>query len=104
MKIAVLGGGNGAYAAAADLALAGHEVALWRRSGTHFAQVLESQTIALTDARGTREVRLSLATTDLARALDGAELVLRRRGGHGWLTPSPRDRRRAPARSRPDEL
>ncbi|HXK54579.1 MAG TPA: NAD/NADP octopine/nopaline dehydrogenase family protein, partial [Hyphomicrobiales bacterium] len=76
MKIAVLGGGNGAYAAAADLALAGHEVALWRRSGTHFAQVLESQTIALTDARGTREVRLSLATTDLARALDGAELVV----------------------------
>ena len=31
MKIAVLGGGNGSLAAAGDLALAGHEVRLWRR-------------------------------------------------------------------------
>ena len=31
MKIAVLGGGNGAYAAAADLSEKGHEVRLWRR-------------------------------------------------------------------------
>ena len=32
MRIAVLGGGNGSLAAAGDLALAGHEVALWRRA------------------------------------------------------------------------
>ena len=31
MKIAVLGGGNGSFAAAGDFALAGHEVRLWRR-------------------------------------------------------------------------
>lgn len=31
MRIAVLGGGNGSFAAAGDLALAGHEVRLWRR-------------------------------------------------------------------------
>ena len=31
MKIAVLGGGHGAYAAAADLSQQGHEVRLWRR-------------------------------------------------------------------------
>ena len=31
MKIAVLGGGNGSFAAAGDLALAGHEVRMWRR-------------------------------------------------------------------------
>ena len=33
MKIAVLGGGNGSFAAAGDFALAGHEVRLWRRDG-----------------------------------------------------------------------
>jgi opine dehydrogenase len=31
MRIAVLGGGNGSFAAAGDLALAGHEVRMWRR-------------------------------------------------------------------------
>ena len=31
MKIAILGGGHGAYAAAADLSEAGHKVRLWRR-------------------------------------------------------------------------
>ncbi len=31
MRIAVLGGGNGSFAAAGDFALAGHEVRLWRR-------------------------------------------------------------------------
>ena len=31
MRIAVLGGGNGSFAAAADFALMGHDVRLWRR-------------------------------------------------------------------------
>jgi opine dehydrogenase len=31
MRVAVLGGGNGAFAAAGDFALAGHDVRLWRR-------------------------------------------------------------------------
>jgi len=31
MQIAVLGGGNGSFAAAGDLTMAGHEVQLWRR-------------------------------------------------------------------------
>ena len=31
MKIAVLGGGNGSFAAAGDFALAGHDTRLWRR-------------------------------------------------------------------------
>ena len=31
MRIAVLGGGNGSFAAAGDFALAGHEVRHWRR-------------------------------------------------------------------------
>ena len=31
MYIAVLGGGNGSFAAAGDFTLAGHDVRLWRR-------------------------------------------------------------------------
>ena len=31
MKIAVLGGGNGSFAAAGDFSLQGHDVRLWRR-------------------------------------------------------------------------
>ena len=38
MKIAVLGGGNGSFAAAGDFALQGHNVRLWRRDGARVAQ------------------------------------------------------------------
>ena len=76
MRIAVLGGGNGSYAAAADLAEQGHDVRLWRRDAAAFAPVLQSRSIRLKDAQGTRLVRLALATTDVGRALRGAELVL----------------------------
>ena len=31
MRVAVLGGGNGSFAAAADFSFAGHETRLWRR-------------------------------------------------------------------------
>ena len=34
MNVAVLGGGNGGFATAADLALAGHRVRLWSRSAS----------------------------------------------------------------------
>ena len=76
MRIAVLGGGHGSYAAAADLAEQGHELRLWRRDAQAFAPVLHSQSIRLTDAAGTRSVRLALATSDIGAALRGAELVL----------------------------
>ena len=52
MKIAVLGGGHGCYAAAADLAEQGHEVRMWRRDAAAFAPVLASQSIVLKDVQG----------------------------------------------------
>ena len=76
MRIAVLGGGNGSYAAAADLAEQGHEVRLWRRDDAGFAPVLETGTLLLRDYRGPRPVRLALATGSLAAALAGAELIV----------------------------
>ena len=52
MNVAVLGGGNGAYATAADLALAGHRVRLWRRSTQDLRAVQAGGTIALVGASG----------------------------------------------------
>lgn len=76
MKIAVLGGGHGAYAAAADLSEQGHEVRLWRRDRAAFAPLLASKEIMLTDERGSRPVRIAGLFTDAAEAVSGAELVL----------------------------
>jgi opine dehydrogenase len=76
MRIAVLGGGNGSYAAAADLSEQGHEVRLWRRDAAAFAPILDRGVLRLTDHRGSREVRLALATSSLAEAVAGAELIV----------------------------
>ena len=76
MKIAILGGGHGAYAAAADLSEAGHEARLWRRDATALKPVLQAGSITLKDADGARDVRLALATADIADALRDAELIV----------------------------
>ena len=47
MNVAVVGGSNGGYATAADLALAGHRVRLWRRSERELAPVLKAGVITL---------------------------------------------------------
>jgi len=76
MEIAVLGGGNGCYAAAADLSEQGHNVRLWRRDAQAFAPVLQSGVITLKDAAGARAVPVHHPTTDIAQAVRGAELIL----------------------------
>lgn len=76
LRIAVLGGGHGGYAAAADLAEQGHEVRMWRRDALAFAPVLAARSIVLADHRGSREVRLAVATSDVGQAVRGAELIV----------------------------
>jgi len=76
MEIAVLGGGHGCYAAAADLADKGHKVRFWRRDAEAFAPVLDTATIALKDPEGDREATLAPATTDAGAAIVGADLVV----------------------------
>jgi opine dehydrogenase len=72
MKIAVIGGGNGAYAAAADLTEKGHEVRLWRRN----AELLRaSSTITLKDADGERPITIASISPDVGQAIRGAELI-----------------------------
>lgn len=77
MRIAVLGGGNGCFAAAGDLALAGHEVRMWRRDMAAIeAHRAAGSTIALTDFRGKHTAKLSLVTPDIAAAVRDAELIV----------------------------
>ncbi|ADG83251.1 NAD/NADP-dependent octopine/nopaline dehydrogenase family protein [Thermincola potens] len=76
MDVAVLGGGNGAYAAAADLAEKGHRVRLWRRDITAFKPVLEKQALFLKDYEGHRKVNLAMASDDLGAVIRDAELIM----------------------------
>jgi opine dehydrogenase len=76
MKIAVLGGGHGCYAAAADLSLAGHEVRLWRRDAQALAPLVQAGSIVLKDAEGRREVPIALASVDMAQVVRGARLIV----------------------------
>jgi opine dehydrogenase len=70
MKIAVLGGGHGAYAAAADLTEQGHEVRHWRRKAGEL-----SATIKLLDEKGPRSVSVN-AQKRIEDAVGGADLIL----------------------------
>lgn len=76
-RIAVLGGGNGAHALAADMALRGFEVALAELPAFSrgVAKVLRTRSIELAGVGRTGKATLALATTDVGHALEGAEVV-----------------------------
>ena len=77
MKIAVLGGGNGSFAAAGDFALSEHEVRLWRRDADQVAaHRAAGSRILVKDHNGRHDVKLALVTTDIAEAVNGTELIL----------------------------
>jgi opine dehydrogenase len=77
MRIAVLGGGNGSFAAAGDLTMAGHKVRLWRRDASAIAaHRAAGNRISVKDFKGRHEVVPALATPDMAEAVRGAELIL----------------------------
>ena len=76
MNVAVLGGGNGAFAAAADLTLAGHAVRLWRRSEADLRAVRDAGGITLSAEDRHGLARIATMTADLDAALSGADVVL----------------------------
>ena len=77
MRTAVLGGGNGSFAAAGDMALAGHEVRLWRRDAEAVkAHNSAGGTIIVKDFRGQHEAKPWLVTDDIAAAVEGGELII----------------------------
>jgi opine dehydrogenase len=81
-RVTILGGGNGAFAAAADLALRGAEVRLLEDPAfaPGITPVVESGGIRL-ESKVAQDIppgfaKISLATTDPALTLDGAQIVL----------------------------
>jgi opine dehydrogenase len=77
MRIAVLGGGNGSFAAAGDFALAGHDTRLWRRDKEAVAaHRAAGSKITIKDFSGARDAQLALVTSDIAEAVKDAELIL----------------------------
>lgn len=76
MKLAVLGGGNGSYAAAADLAAGGHDVRLWRRDGAALQVAIDAGGIVLKDASGSQKVPVSLLTSEIGAAVRGVRLIV----------------------------
>jgi opine dehydrogenase len=78
-RIAVLGGGNGAHAMAADLVLKGYEVNMCEAPEfkENISTTLERQAIDLIDAWGEKHtVKLNMVTTNFAEALNGVSYIM----------------------------
>jgi len=78
-KIAVLGGGSGAHAMAADLTLKGLEVNMCEAPEFEesFSTTLERQEICLIDAWGAeRIVKLGMVTMDFEQAIKGVDYIM----------------------------
>ena len=77
LSVAVLGASHGGLALAGYLAQQGHAVALWNRSPERVAAVAQKRGIHLTSPGSAAEhVPIALATSNLAAALSGVQLVL----------------------------
>lgn len=74
--VAVLGGGHGGHAAAADLTLRGHEVRWYSRSRDALAAVKQRGGIEIAGAAGEGFARVATVTDDLEEAVSGAEIVM----------------------------
>lgn len=81
MRIAILGGGHGCWAAAAELAENGHEVQWWRRDAQAHRALRSAGGLSIRDHRGHRRVPVGEGggsirpVTDLAEAVRGAALI-----------------------------
>nr|WP_064569945.1 NAD/NADP-dependent octopine/nopaline dehydrogenase family protein [Gordonia sp. LAM0048] len=83
MKVCVIGGGHGSYAAAAELSEKDHHVTWWRRDGAAFSSLVERGTLDLDDHRGSRQITVDNGdgrgisiVTDLAEAVSTAEVIV----------------------------
>lgn len=74
--IAILGGGNGGFAAAAHLWSLGHRIRLYNRSAGTIRSVAEAGGVHFTGVLGEGFATLEAASISLAEALSGADLVM----------------------------
>jgi opine dehydrogenase len=75
LGVAVLGGGNGSYAAAVDFTEAGHRTRWWRRDRATAEALRQAGGLTVIDHRGTRAVAIT-PDDDIAEAIRGADLIV----------------------------
>ena len=77
MRVAVMGGGNGAHTIAADLALKGLSVNMFEMAefADQMKLVFETRQIEMTGVAGTGKAKLNLVTSDIAEAVAEAEVI-----------------------------
>ena len=75
--IAVLGGGNGGHAVAAELALAGFKVNFFElpQFAPNFERVLRTREVRTEGISGENVAKLNVATTDIQQAIRDAEII-----------------------------
>lgn len=82
MKVCVVGGGHGCYAAAAEMVERGHEVTWWRRDRAAAAELKNAGSLQVTDFKGTRSVPIVNTGSgikivdDLKAAISAANLIV----------------------------
>lgn len=74
--VAVIGGGNGGFAAAADLQTDGHRVQLYNRSYETIAAIDDRGGIEFSGAIGEGFVSIPVITCDLATVVEGADVIV----------------------------
>ncbi len=77
VSVAVLGGGNGGHAAAADLTYRGFEVHMYEdaRFASNMQKVFDTHQITMAGAAGNAEVTLAMVTSDLKQAIEGVKYI-----------------------------
>lgn len=82
MKITVLGGGHGCYAAAFEMAEKGHDVVLWRRDANALNALAATGQLLIKDFQGERAISVGFENSqinlqhNLQLAIEHAELII----------------------------
>ncbi len=82
MKVSVIGGGHGCYAAAIEMVEKGFDVTLWRRDSEALKELSQLGYLDVKDARGDRQIQIGSGqgeltlTSDLTEATRQANLVI----------------------------
>jgi opine dehydrogenase len=74
-EITVIGGGNGAFATAGDMSLAGHRVRMWTAFPQEFEKLFETKRVKLEGLGRTGDAKIDLVTKDLGEAVKGAKVI-----------------------------
>ena len=77
MKIAIIGGSNGGYAAAADLTIKGHDIYFWQRSKEVTNKlIINNNHIFMHDNNGKQKVKIYKICKSLKSAIINCEIII----------------------------